>query len=123
MHGETMKFNKNVLKAMNIVINYEGFICKKSSANCVQIYSVCRIHQGVLYLQTVIKFVGTSLNEPDVIYCHKKSSAFPSLIFMRLTNERQRCAEISYTGVCPKRIINVERMSKTLFMPLAEVCL
>jgi hypothetical protein len=114
---------KNVLKEINIVINYVGFIFNKSSSNRIQIYTVRRFHQGILYLKIFIKFVGTSLNVPDVIYCHKKSNAFPSPIFVRLTNERQHCVQISYIEVCPYRIINVERMSKALFMPLAEVCL
>ena len=91
--------NKNVLKEINIVINYVCFIFKKIIANSVQIYSARRFHQGILYCQTFIKFVGTSLNVPDVIYCHKKSNAFPSPIFMRFRNERQPCVQISYIGL------------------------
>jgi len=107
-----------VLKEINIVICYVGFIFKKIIANCKHVYSVGRFHQGFLYLQDFVKFENTSLNVPDVIYCHNKSTFFPAPIFMRLTNERQPCVQIAYIGICPNRIVNVKRMSKAF-----DICL
>ena len=109
-----LKLKKNNSGA-NGLITY-GLFSRKLLLNCVHIYSVGRFHEGVLYFQTSIKPDSTSLNVPDVFYCHSKSNAFPAPSFMKLTNERQSCAQISYIGFCPNRIINVDRMSKALLM-------
>jgi hypothetical protein len=80
-----------------------------------------RLYQGILYLQNSIWYHATHINV-NLFLCIRKSIAIPSPIFMKIINGQQHHIQISYTILHPNQTISMDRINRSMFIPLYDLC-
>jgi hypothetical protein len=77
---------------------------------------VHRHYHDVLYLQNVIKFQGTS-RSAKFICALKSRTVVSALIFMKLSNTKQDCVQISCIEICLNGSVKVEDRARDSLTP------